>query len=124
MSDIANWIQDNWFELGSLLAQFAIVGVLVRYGRIAVRLRAASQGQAQPKLRIVETEDAYAPAEATPAGHGGVGRMLSPMPEAPAPQAEPIAPRRAKQVAPWRVIVAWLQAPMGAPSHHVSGPIS
>lgn len=122
MSDLTDWIQSNWFELASLTAQFAILAVLVWYVRTTLRNSTASQQfrpQAEPgSLRsevpgFSDVSPSYAPAEAQPAGFGGVGRMLSPMPE---PQLQPTevaaAYRRAEPTNPWRAVVKWLQAPM------------
>ena len=36
MSEIMNWLQGNWYEAGSLLAQFAILGAFVWFARKAV----------------------------------------------------------------------------------------
>jgi len=121
MSDISNWFQDNWFELGSLIAQFAIVFLLARYGRIALRLRPASQEHVEATLSASESAAAFVPAEPSPAGHAGVGRMLSPMPDVPALQSEPVVARR-ERTARWRAIISWLQSPMGAPSRRLSRP--
>jgi hypothetical protein len=36
MSEFTNWLQGNWYEAGSLLAQFAILGAIVWFARKAV----------------------------------------------------------------------------------------
>jgi hypothetical protein len=49
------------------------------------------------------------------AGHGGVGRMLSPLPErpeAPVQQNEFVSYRLVKRSGPWQAIVNWLRAPI------------
>ena len=175
MSDIFAWIQSNWYELGNLTVQFAMLVVVLSLGRKALRIlalpltasRAASQAQvelledlqklsetrgsqppAEPEAlagshaepAVFAHKDApwhaleawlqapmgnrpgpvwrrvtrQVPAEPEPASYGGVGRMLSPMPEAPASShPEPPALVRSEGISPWRALVAWLQAPMG-----------
>lgn len=175
MNGISDFIQDNWYELGSLIAQFSIVAALLWYGRFGWKGRseplrqpelspgtanaaaasaaalarepvsgpephgipahaAASLRNAEPAPKSYETpaytavqqREANREAEpydfpastraslqeieqtarryeippvfavptqkATAAGHGGVGRMLSPLPEPEASQAEPVTP--------------------------------
>ena len=54
------------------------------------------------------------PAEPEATAYGGVGRMLSPMPEAPAAShAEPVVMARSEAISPWRGLVKWLRTPMG-----------
>lgn len=126
MSSISDWIQGYWYELASLALQFAILAAVVSYGRKALRLlsvpfaasRAASQAQVellQDLQKLSETPAPPPPAEPkAEAAFGGVGRMLSPLPEAPAPnhdQPPAFAPHNG--ISPWRALIAWLQAPMG-----------
>jgi len=33
MGDLSDFLQDNWFELGSLIAQFGILAVIAWYAR-------------------------------------------------------------------------------------------
>jgi hypothetical protein len=119
MSDLTGWIQSYWFELASLTAQFAILVVLVWYARTATRNSTAlepSRRQPEPQpsqaSSFAEASPSYAPVETQPAGFGGVGRMLSPLPEAQARQTEAARYRRTQRANPWRAMVAWLQAPM------------
>ena len=125
MSEMIDWIQSNWYELGNLAVQFAMLAVVVSYGRKALRIlalplatsRAASQAQVellQDLQKRSETRGSRPPAEPESTAYGGVGRMLSPMPEAPAgSHAEPAVLARSEGISPWRALVAWLQAPMG-----------
>lgn len=127
MSDIIDLIQSYWFELGSLALQFAILAAVVSYGRKALRLlsvplaatRAASQAQVellQDLQDLSETRVSRPPAEpAEPkaAVYGGVARVLSPMPEAPAEShAEPAVLASHNGHSPWHSLVAWLKTPM------------
>lgn len=119
MSDLTDWIQSYWFELASLTAQFAILVVLVWFARTATRNSTAfepsgRQPEPQPSEDSSFAEDSrsYAPVEAHPAGFGGVGRMLSPMPEGQAQQTEARSYRLTQRAYAWRAMVAWLKAPM------------
>lgn len=148
MGDILDFISSNWYELGSLLFQFAILAVAVSFGRKVLRILSAplvastvaSQAQvellqdlqklsetqvprpaAQPETRVMRP---VAPPEAPM--YGGIGRMLSPMPTAPAMSraafaespteavAAPVAaaPRR-QGPSLWKSAVIWLRTPMG-----------
>jgi hypothetical protein len=129
MSDMFDWIQSYWFEWGSLAIQFAILAVVVAYGRKALRLlsaplaasRAASQAQVellQDLENLSEMHGSRPTAEPRASVYGGVGRMLSPMPEAPAgSEAEPVVTARREGISPWHALVAWLQTPMGNNPH-------
>ena len=124
VSDMIDWIQGHWYEIGSLALQFAILAVVVSYGRKALRIlsvplttsRAASQAQVellQDLQKLSETHGSRPPAEPKAAAYGGVGRMLSPMPAVPAgSHAEPALARR-EGLSPWHSLAAWLQTPMG-----------
>jgi hypothetical protein len=179
MNGLSDFIQDNWYELGSLIAQFAIVAMLFWYGRMWLRLRHAPEEQpepseakpktvkasapsipvsqrkpepepepyeipAYPAVRQQETEraarsyefpastraslqemeqtarryeipPAFAAPEPTAAGHGGVGRMLSPLPEAEVSQADPVRQPRGQRTGLLRAMIKWLREPMNAP---------
>lgn len=148
MGDILDFISSNWYELGSLLFQFAILAVAVSFGRKVLRILSAplvastvaSQAQvellqdlqklsetqaprpaAQPETRVSRP---VAPPEAPT--YGGIGRMLSPMPTAPAMSRAAFAESPAEAVAApvaaaprrqgpslWQSTVIWLRTPMG-----------
>ena len=120
-----DWIQSYWYELGNLAVQLAMLAVVVSYGRKALRIlalplatsRAASQAQVElleDLEKLSETRDSRPPAEPEPAAYGGVGRMLSPMPEGrAASHAEGAVLAHSEGISPWDALVAWLQTPMG-----------
>ncbi len=97
MGEMSDWMQSNWFELGSLLVQFAILATVAWYGRKALGILTASQVQDEAPQRL-------SPARSRPegAGHGGGGLAAA-----------------------WRNGIEWLQAPMGsggvAPWHRATG---
>lgn len=163
MNSIGDFIQDNWYEMGSLIAQFGIVLILFWYGRMGLRLRPASEDQPEPgegklkasmapgaagrrrpetelelesepepyqvpsyaaarqrepepRVRPYEIPPAFPAPERAAAGHGGVGRMLSPLPESPEVQAEPVRQRgRRQQAGILRATIKWLREPINAP---------
>lgn len=193
MNGISDFIQDNWYELGSLIAQFAIAAMFFWYGRMWLRRERASEEQPEPSAGKANTAAASVPAmtrepetaaepyeipayaaarqreqepelrphgfsafalgsdgetgrgarpefppstraslqemeqtarryeipppvfaapEPVAAGHGGVGRMLSPLPEADAPQAEPVRQPRSQRTGVVRAVIKWLRGPM------------
>ena len=56
MNDIANWMQNNWYEFGSLLAQFAFLIAAVWLGRKILKSMRATQQQFGALLRLSMTE--------------------------------------------------------------------
>lgn len=158
MNGIGDFIQDNWYELGSLIAQFGIVLILFWYGRMWLKLRGVSEEQAEPgeakpknsmrlspampqqfepepepepyeapafahasqrepepRVRPYEIPPVFAAPGPIAAGHGGVGRMLSPMPEAPAMQAEPVRRQPRQRTGMFRAVIKWLREPIHTP---------
>ncbi len=91
MSEFRDWVQTNWYELGSLLVQSAILATLAWYGRKMLRTIGASQQQMETLLSLSLVPGAQAP---------------------PAPEPAEIAGRPG--VESWHKLVAWLQAPMGS----------
>ncbi|HEV2299891.1 MAG TPA: hypothetical protein VGR72_15405 [Candidatus Acidoferrales bacterium] len=141
MNDLLDFFQSNWYELGSLAFQFAILAVVVSFGRKALRILSAPlvassvASQAQVELlqdlqklsephvsRPVAQPESYVSrpvAQPETPAYGGIGRMLSPMPATPAvSHAEPVAaavsvsPRR-EGPSLWQAAVLWLRTPMG-----------
>ena len=55
MSEIGDWIQLYWFELGSLLVQFGVLVTLAWYGRKALHILAVAhepEKSVQPAARV------------------------------------------------------------------------
>ncbi len=90
MSELSDWVQTNWYDLGSLLVQTAILAALVWYGRKTLKTIGASQQQMETLLSL-----SLAPGARVPA----------------APEPAEIADHRVAES--WHKLVAWLQAPMG-----------
>ena len=124
MSDMIDFVQSNWYELGSLAVQFAILAIVVSFGRrilsiLSIPLAASSAAsQAQVELlqdlqKLSDTHGSRPPEEPQPAAYGGVGRMLSPLPGAPADDdAQSAVSSHREGRSPWRALVAWLKTPM------------
>lgn len=111
MNALSDWIQANWFELGSLALQIATLASLVWFGRKAMEIfaqgrtvRHAEAPAAEPMAMEAATPDT------THSFHGGL-RGLIPM-EAP----EARRPQRAARAdaGVWRSIVQWLNQPMNS----------
>ncbi len=91
MSKMSDWLRSDWFELGSLLVQCAILVVLVWYARKALRTRTASQEQVEALQGSYLTQEAPAYTEPERAERGG------------------------KQPVPsWRRLIRWLGSPVGS----------
>lgn len=92
MNDITNWIQNNWYEFGSLFAQFTFLIAAVLLGRKMLKSMRATQQQFGALLRLSITEGledrskVNETAHETSAARSSVvaSSMLSPVPERPA----------------------------------------
>src|SRR5260370_13688158 len=100
MSELSDWIQTNWFELGSILVQCAVLATLAWYGRKVLSILVASfdQNEALRRLWLSNvaaeqrtTKQTFAPAGIESAGH-----------------------RSGAVAAAWRGLISWLQEPMGS----------
>jgi hypothetical protein len=119
MTELSDWIQANWFELGILLALSAILVALVWFARNILRTLRASQEQVGALLRLsfsdVVPTQAAAPQVPAPA----VGEHPQSGPNPPVAAARKLinwleAPMGGGGVAPWRKVLRWLQAPAGS----------
>ena len=124
MSDLIDFVQSNWYELGSLAVQFAILAIVVSFGRRILRILsiplAASSAASQAQVELLQdleklsgTHDSRPPEKPEPVAYGGVGRLLSPIPGAPTDNdAESAVSSHREGRSPWRALVAWLKTPM------------
>jgi hypothetical protein len=98
LGEMIDWMQSNWFELGSLLVQCAILATLAWYGRETLRILRDSQNQGESlerlKLSVASDErpTIQHPATSTEVegAHHSDGEIA----------------------AVWRNLINWLQAPM------------
>ena len=60
MGDLSDFLQDNWFELGSLIAQFGILAVIAWYARTKLRSPADSHRQVESSATLSEPPEEFA----------------------------------------------------------------
>lgn len=117
MIELTDWLQQNWLEFGTLLAQAMIPIVLVWYGRKVVKTLGASRAEAESvsersisvPRQLVPLADSMAAGEheeVKPDGPGVARRFAHWM-------QQPMASRRTSPSA-WRRVARWLQAPAGS----------
>ena len=100
MSEFSDWVQNNWFELGSFLVQCAILATLFVYGRQALRALLALQDQAEVPERPSSSKARGIRLTVQEAGAwSNLIRWFQ----------EPMG-----EVAAWRRAMRWFQAPMGS----------
>jgi len=87
MNEISTWVQDNWYSLGSLLAQFAFLAVGVWFAQKILRTIRASQEQMGALLKLSLT-DGLKPG-ATPQTHRATPYVSADWPAAEAPAEAP-----------------------------------
>lgn len=56
MNEITSWMQDNWYSVGSLIAQFGLLFVGLWFGRKILKTMRASQQQFGALLRLSMTD--------------------------------------------------------------------
>jgi hypothetical protein len=138
MNEFTAWIQNNWYEMGNLLAEFVFLGVGIWFARKILRTLRASQEQFGALLRMSVTGAAPEPerqapttaAESSAAERSfatGSPYWLTPSEAPAAGQPTPILsdggrgivawlnePMKTGNAAPWRRVVRWLQSPTGS----------
>jgi hypothetical protein len=95
---MSDWIQSHWFELGSLLTQWAILVTLAWYGRKTLRIAKAFQTRD-------ETLEVLSPSHV--AAEPTIRRIFE-----PAPVLEGTDDGASGIAAVWGNLTNWLQAPM------------
>jgi hypothetical protein len=135
MNEITIWVQNNWYSLGNLLAQFAFLAAGVWFAQKILRTIRASQEQMGTLLKLSLTDGLKPGATAqrsTPyvsadwlAAEAPVEAPALTLPE-PEPRRKHLAsawygvvqwlqtPMQSQGFSPWRKVVHWLQAPAGS----------
>jgi len=138
MNEITAWMQSNWYELGTLVAEFAFVAAAIWFARKILRTLRASQEQVGALLKLSVTGgagDRQSP-NATPdrpsiAAASPYWLTPSETPSAGSPEQAENAPHQVAThknglivwlqtpmssggVAPWRKAIRWLQSPAGS----------
>jgi len=119
MNEFIGFIQDHWFEGGTLLVQVSILALIVRYARRALMTMRASQEQVGALLRL-SLSDSIAERSGAPIAEApvlteesvSVGAQL--LGESHSVSEWLQAPMTSRPSAPWRRIIRWLQAPAGS----------
>jgi hypothetical protein len=136
MNEITAWMQSNWYEFGTLVAEFAFVAAAIWFARKILRTLRASQEQVGALLKLsvtggaAERQSHNAPADRplasspywlTPSETAYAGS-----PEHAESAPPPVAttknglivwlqtPMSSGGAAPWRKAIRWLQSPAGS----------
>jgi hypothetical protein len=131
MTEISTWIQSNWYEFGSILAQIAFLVAGVWFARKILKTLRASQEQFGALLKLTLTDELAERAKANAAAQRPTASVeadrptpyvMAEWPTAPAPAPETPAltlPGGQRPhnplVAACRGIVRWLKAPIRRP---------
>ena len=99
MIELSDWVQSNWFQLGSLLVQFGVLATIAWYGRGILRIIKAWD-EAQPRVALPEAADERYERGLTSTWHSVVAWLQAPM--------------GSGGPGSFRRVIRWLQAPMGS----------
>ena len=127
MNEFSTWVQNNWYELGNLLSEFAFLAGAIWFASRVLRTMRASQEQMGALLKLTvaagaaERQNSPALAEKSPQSGS---YWLTPLDtQAPAEAHEAAAPKL-EVSGPGRLalarnsVVGWLKAPMSTGGHH------
>jgi hypothetical protein len=129
MTEFSTWIQNNWYEFGTILAEFAFLIAGVWFARKILKTLRASQEQFGALLKLTLTDELAERAKANAAAHQSTSSVeaerptpyvMAEWPTTPAPEIPALTlpggqrPRN-PLVAAWRGIVRWLNAPIRKP---------
>jgi hypothetical protein len=127
MTEFSTWIQSNWYEFGSVLAQFAFLVAGVWFARKILKTLRASQEQFGALLKLTLTDELAARAKESAVLHRSTSSVEAERPtpyvmaewptatEAPALTLPGGQRSHNPLVAAWRGIVRWLKAPIRGP---------
>ena len=88
MNEIINWMQNNWYELGSLFAQFTFLLVGLWFARKILKSMRATQQQFGALLRLSMTDGLEERSETSEIAHESMPRAGAPV--ASSPVASPV----------------------------------
>ena len=112
----STWIQSNWYELGNLLAQFALLAAGIWFACKILRTMRASQEQVGALLKlsvtgsVAERPSSSVIAERTLSGASPY--WLTPPEIPPVSVPEPRLDSSIRRTAAWHKLIVWLQTPM------------
>jgi hypothetical protein len=137
MNEFTVWIQNNWYELGTLLSEFVFLSAGIWFARKILKTMRASQEQVGALLKLsvtggtAERPSANAPAEKSLASASPYWLTPSEVPAVAQQEQVEQGPGRLavagrstldwlrtpmnnrRRVAPWRKAIRWLQSPAG-----------
>jgi len=137
MNEVTVWIQSNWYELGTLVAEFVFLAAGIWFARKILRTLRASQEQVGALLKLsvtggaTERQSPNAAADRPLAAASPYWLTPSETPLAGPPEHAENVPRQVAThkhglivwlqtpmssggVAPWRKAIRWLQSPAGS----------
>jgi hypothetical protein len=127
MTEFSTWVQNNWYEFGSVLAQFAFLVAGVWFARKILKTLRASQEQFGALLKLTLTDELAERAKESAALHRSTSSVEAERPtpyvmaEWPAAAEAPALTLPGGQrshnplAAAWRGTVRWLKAPIRKP---------
>jgi hypothetical protein len=128
MNEFSTWVQNNWYEFSTVLAQVAFLVAGVWFARKILKTLRASQEQFGALLKLTLTDELAERAKASAALHRSTSSVEAERPTpyvmAEWPAAAPETPaltipggQRSHNplVAAWRGTVRWLKAPIRQP---------
>ena len=115
MNEIAAWIQNNWYSLGNLLAQFAFLAAGVWFARKILKTIRASQEQFGALLRLSLSDQLNDRSKANAPAHHATPYVMAEWPAGETPALSMPQPgQRHHFAAALHGITHWLQAPMAS----------
>jgi hypothetical protein len=114
MNEFNSWTEINWYSLGSLLIQLALLVAGVWFARDFLKAMRAFQEQVGALLKLSITSDPHSGGVHTKRRFADVSQYwLLPMDTPPAPGASEPAERGPGRLAgAWHCLAVWLQEPM------------
>ena len=117
MNEINAWIQDNWYSLGSLFAQFAFLAAGVWFARRILKSIRASQEQVGALLKLSVSDSLHEQSKENSAAHRQTPYVMAEWPAAEVPAGEAPAlsqPESEPRGSVFGGIIHWLQTPMAS----------
>jgi hypothetical protein len=115
MNDFTAWMQNNWYALGNLLAQFAFLAAAVWFARKILRTLRASQEQFGALLKLSLTGAVTERHSANPVAERPINAAspywLAPEVTPPVDLPQPQENRTDHRASAWHRMIVWLQTP-------------
>lgn len=118
MNELGDWMQSNWYQLGTLLLQCAFLTAAVWFARKILKTMRASQAQAGALLKLSLSDGSNERSRSANAPHQSTPYVMAEWPAAEAPAVTLLQAERRSGF--WRRIILWLQAPMGSQNRELA----